>query len=328
MRVFPTSCMRLARCLLPCMAIGLGSALAQTYPDKATPIKMVVPFPAGSSADALARAVARGISEVASANVIVENKPGADGLIGMAAVKAARPDGYTLLMTTSSTQAVNPHLYAKLPYDPALDFIPLVTIATVPMMMNVGPSVPFKTVREFISAARTHPGKYTFASGTSTTRLVGEMLKHAAGVDMLAVPYKNLSDAMTDVSAGRVDFIIVDAATAGPFYEKGVRPMAITTATRSARFPDVPTLQEEGVEGYDASGWYASYFPAKTAPAIVAAMRDILSKATKPKYLADVFATAGMEPLNLAGDELDKFQREENVKWGKAVRSANLGPKP
>ncbi|MDR6858769.1 tripartite tricarboxylate transporter substrate binding protein [Variovorax guangxiensis] len=324
---FRRACLRLTSVVLISLAAGSSVAWAQSYPDKSTPIKVVVPFPAGTSADALARAVARGITEVSGAPVIVDNKAGADGFIGMEAAKLARPDGYTMLLTTSSTQVVNPHLHAKLPYDPVLDFVPLGTVAKVPMFVNVGPSVPFKTARELIGAARANPGKYTFGGGTSTVRIVGEMLKQATGVDMLAVPYKNLPDAMMDTASGRIDFVIVDAATAGPFYEKGVRPIAVTTAARSSRFPDVPTLQEEGVAGFEATGWYAAYFPAKTPPSVVAAMRDILYKATRRRFVGELFTAAGMEPLDIAADDLDRFQREEMEKWSKAVRAANLGPK-
>src|SRR5258706_13668303 len=152
------------RVLVPIFLAALitsGLAVAQPYPDKSQPIKMIVPFGPGSSADQLARAVARGIGEVAGVNVIVDNRPGADGFIGVEAAKQARPDGYTLLVTTNSTQVVNPHLYNKLPYDPIADFIPLAGVARVPMMVNVGPSVPFKTAREFMAAARANPGKYT-----------------------------------------------------------------------------------------------------------------------------------------------------------------------
>lgn len=316
--------MRFLTSLLLAAVLAPGLAGAQTYPDKSVPIKIIVPFGPGSSADALGRAVARGLAEVSGVTVIVENRAGADGLIGIEAAKLSRPDGYTMLLTTNSTQVVNPHLYKKLPYDPISDFVPLAGVARVPMMMNVGPHIPFKTVREFVAAMRANPGKYTIASATSTTRVAGEMLKSAAGVDILAVPFKNFSDAFTDVVAGRIDMVIVDAATAGPFYQTGVRPMATTIAYRSARFPEVPTLQEEGIAGYDAGGWYAAFFPDKTPQAIVDTMRDHLSKALKTSYVTDVYTTAGMEPLNVAPQDMDKFQRAEFERWGAAVRAANL----
>lgn len=311
------------QCLLGAL-FTVGVAVAQTYPDKSLPIKVIVPFGAGSSADVLARALARAITDVSGVSTIVDNKPGADGLIGVEAAKLSRPDGYNLMVTTNSTQVVNPHLYLKLPYDPIADFIPLAGVARVPMMVNVGPTIPFATVPEFVAAARANPGKYTVGSATSTTRVAGEMLKSAAHIDMLTVGYKNFADAFNDVVAGRLDMVIVDAVTAGPFYTRGVRPMATTIANRSARFPNIPTLQEGGVAGYDAGGWFAAFFPVKTPASAVRTMREILQKALLTKGVTDVYAVAGMEPLNVKPEDMERFQQVEFEKWGNAVRVANL----
>ena len=314
------------RFLALCALTAAAAASAQSWPDKATPIKLVVPFGAGTSTDTLARAIGRGMADVAGVNVIVDNKPGGDAIIGVQAVKQAAADGYTILLTSLSSQVVTPHMHAQLPYDPLVDFVPLVGVAKTPLMFNVGPSLPFKTVREFVAAARANPGKYTVGSSSPTTKLMGEMFARAAGIELLGVPYKNFSDAMVGLAAGQIDIVIVDAATAGPFYKQGVRPIATTAAARTALHPNVPTMKEEGLADFEIIGWFAAFYPAKTPPAAVVAMRDMFDKAMKTKHVTDVYGVFAMEPMNLAGDDLDKFQRAEFDKWGKAVRAANMGP--
>ncbi|WP_198084592.1 tripartite tricarboxylate transporter substrate binding protein [Variovorax sp. E3] len=318
---------RLIQLLLLWLVIGLGSATAQSYPEKSKPIRLVVPFNAGSSTDAIGRALARGMAEVAGLNVVVENMPGAEAVLGTRAVKQAAPDGYTMLLTTLSTHAVNPHMLPKLPYDPIKDFVPLVGVAQGPLVMSVGPAFPFKSAREFFAAARANPGKYTFGSASATTRLAGEMLGQAAGIRLLAVPYKSFSDLMTNLVAGEIHFTIADVGGMKPFYGSGVRPLASVSGKRIPAFPDVPTMQEEGLPSYEASVWFATYFPANTPPAIAERMRDLLNDAAKTKYVTEVLSTSSLEPMPLAGQELDAFQRAELEKWGKAVRAANLGPK-
>lgn len=316
----------LRRQLLAAAALlASGVAAAQsTYPDKSRPIRVFCPFGAGTSTDLLARAVARGMADNNGVNVIVDNRVGADGVIGMQAAKTAPGDGYNMVFTSLSTQVVNPHTFRQLPYDPTADFIPLAGLAKTPLMMNLGSSVPFRTAREFIAAAKANPGKYTFGSGTTTTRLVGEILQQSAGIELLNVPYKALTDAMTNLAGGQIDLVLVDPATAGAFYKQGVRPVATTSASRASQYPDVPTLQEEGVAGFEVVGWFAAYFPAKTPPAMVAAMREMLGNALKTKHVADVYSTFAMEPLPLLGDELAAFQSEELKTWGKAVRAAGM----
>ena len=308
------------------MASGLSTtlALALAFPDKSKPIRVIAPYGPGTSTDVLARAVARGMTEISGANVVIDNRVGADGIIAMQAAKAAAPDGYTVVFTSLSTQVVNPHTFKQLPYDAFADFIPLAGLGTTPLMMNLGPSAPFKTAREFIAAAKAEPGKYTFGSGTTTTRLVGEILQKSAGIQLLNIPYKALTDTMTNLAGGQIHLVLVDPGTAAPFYKLGVRPVATTAAKRVSQFPEVPTLQEEGLAGFEAVGWIAAYYPAKTPPAIVAAMQELISSATKTRYVTDVYKTFAMEPLPLVGDQLDKFQREESKKWGAAVRAAGL----
>ncbi|HSV79397.1 MAG TPA: tripartite tricarboxylate transporter substrate binding protein [Ramlibacter sp.] len=318
--------MRTLRFLALGLAMAVGAASAQTYPDKTRPIKLVVPSGAGTSADLLARALARGMADVAGLNVVVDNKAGADGVIGAQAVKNAPPDGYTLLLTSSSTQAINPHLFNHLPYDPVTDFVPVAGIAKTSLVMNAGPTVTAKTAREFIASARVNPGKYTFGNGTATTRLAGELLQTLTGIKLLSVPYKNLADAMQGLAAGQLDLVFIDAASASSYYKLGVRPLAVTGTTRTPALPNVPTLREEGVAGYDITGWFATYLPAKTPPEVAASLRDIVQKAAAGKYVSEVLANFSMEPLEFAGNDLMTFQRAEAVKWGKLVREAKMGP--
>lgn len=304
------------------MVVGIASA--QTYPDKAKPIRVIAPFGVGTSTDVLARAVARGVAETSGVNLVIDNRVGGEGVIALQAAKTAPADGYTMLFTSLSTQVVNPHMFKQLSYDPVADFVPLVGLAKTPLMLNLGTSTTFNTAREFFAAAKAAPGKYTYGSASATTRAAGEILQREAGIQLLNVGYKNFTDAMSNLASGMIDLVLVDPATAGAFYKQGVRPVATTVATRLRQYPDVPTLREEGLKDFEVVGWFAAYFPAKTPPAAVAAMREILRAALKTKYVTDVYSTFAMEPLDAAGEQLDAFQRQELDRWGKAVRAAGL----
>jgi tripartite-type tricarboxylate transporter receptor subunit TctC len=212
----------------------------------------------------------------------------------------------------------------NLPYDPFTDFVPLVGVNKTSLYFHVSPSVHFKSLAEFVEDARKNPGKYTVSSGSTTMLMAGEMLNQAAGIKLLAVPFKNATDAVTAVASGQVDLVIVDAAMASPYYSRGVRALATTTPARTKRYPELPTAKEEGVPGYQVVGWFGTYFPAHTPPAISAAMRDLLANALKTKYVTDVLSNFAMEPFD--GD-LAAWEREDYERWGKAVRAANMGPK-
>ncbi|MFZ4286345.1 Bug family tripartite tricarboxylate transporter substrate binding protein [Variovorax sp. HJSM1_2] len=305
------------------------SAFAQVYPDKSRAVRVLVPFGAASSTDILARALAKGISDVAGLNVIVDNKAGAEGQIGMVAGKTAAPDGYTLVMTTSSTQVLNPHMIPNLAYDPVVDFTPVAGIAKFSLILNAGPSVTQPNLRELLKAARENPGKFSFGSGTATTRLAAELLQSLGGIKLLAVPYKSQTDAIVGLAGGQVDIVFMDLPGSSPHYKSGrVRPLAVTGTSRMSALPDVPTAQEEGLAGYEVSGWWAAYFPAKTPPAIVAAMRDIVEKALKTQSVKDAFTTYALEPLPLTGNAFTAFQQSDSLRLGKLVRDANLASKP
>ena len=301
-------------------------AFAQTYPDKSRSLKIIVPFGAGSSQDLLARSLGRGITEVSGLTVFVENRPGAEAVIGMQAAKNSRADGYTLLLTNSSAQVLNVHTLPQLPYDPVADFVPLVGIAKFSLVMNARPSLPFKSIRELIEGARTNPDKYTYASATASTRVAMEMFEHQAGIKLKQIPYKTMADATTALVGGQVDLLMNDVATVVAYYKSGqLRPLATTGLTRMAALPNVPTLREAGLPDYELTGWVATYFPAHTPPAIVATMQDIVRKAAKTHYVVDALALASFEPLELSGDQLTALQRSESEKWGKLLRGAGAG---
>lgn len=317
------------RRLLVAAAAGTLSSLphlgwAQAFPDKNKPIRLIAPFGAGTSADVLARSIARSMNELYGLNVVIDNRVGADGVIGVQTVRTSPADGYTILITSLSTQVVNPHTFKKLPYDPMRDLMPLSGAGKTALMVNLGPSTSFKTAREFIDAAKSQPGKFTIGSGTSTTRMAGEMFSRAAGIQTLSVPYKALTDAMTNLAGGQIDAVLVDAAVAGPYYKQGVRPVATTGPTRPALMPQVPTLQEEGLPGFEVIGWFATYAPAGTPAAVAATLTDMINHAVQSRYVSDVYAMFSMEPLALSGDRLNAFQQSELDKWGKAVHAAGL----
>jgi len=314
------------RYLMLVFAFWSGAAISQNYPDPSKPIKIVVPFGTGSSADLLARAVARGIEDQ-GLKAIVDNKPGAAGIIGMREVKNAQPDGYTMVFSNLSTQVLNQFFLPELPYDPVGDFTPIMGIGICPLVLNMSTHLPFTSATELIDAAKKNPGKYRYGSATSTTQLAAELLNSEAGIAITYVPYKAMAQASLAMASGEVDIVFNDAITSKPFYDNGrVRPLAITGPTRIPQLPNVPTLQELGVD-YDFTPWLAAYFPAKTPSHIVSAMQEILKKSIHSTYVIEAMEQASYVPLAVAGTELTVLQRAESEKWGKLVEDADLKPK-
>lgn len=299
-------------------------AYSQSFPEKTKQIRGISPYAVGSTGDTLARAYAQAMSENLGTSIIVDNRPGAEGTIGVQFAKSAPPDGYTVLFTSLSTQVVNPHLFKKLSYEPLTDLIPVAGTMKTALCLTVSPNLPFKTAKEFIEAARNAPDKYSYASISATTRVAGEMLGKSAGIKLLNVPYKNFSDLVSDLLAGRVDAFMIDPPSSLPFVKQGVRVLAAAAPKRLQAFPDVPTFQELGISGMEVVGWHAAYVPSKTPPEIVAILRDSIRKASNSKYVKDYFNTFGMEALDLSGPELSAFQRVEYEKWSKAVQDAGL----
>ncbi|HSV77972.1 MAG TPA: tripartite tricarboxylate transporter substrate binding protein [Ramlibacter sp.] len=319
--------MKLIRSFLLGLALVAGVAQAQTFPDKSRPLRIIVPAGAASTSDLLARAYGRAITEVAGLPVVVENKPGAEGVIGLQAVKSAPADGYTIMLTSNSTQVLNSLMLPNLPYDPVADFVPLTGAGKAALVMYVSAGLPLRSAHEFIEAARANPGKHTFGSNTATGRLLGEMVEQMAGIKLLSVPFKTLPEVMTAVGAGQVDMAFATVSTADAYLKAGrVRPLAVTSATRLAALPNVPTLREQGLRDYDLTSWLATYAPAGTPPAVAATLRDILRKAGQASTVKDVLHNFAMEPLELAGDELTALQRAETEKWRKVTRASAQRP--
>ena len=302
-----------------------ATAMAQAYPAK--PITFVVPFAAGSATDQLARALGQSVTEQTKQAVIVDNKAGASGMLAAQSAARAAPDGYTVLITTNTTQAANEHLYKKMPYDPVKDFAPVTGLGKGGQILVVNSNSPYKSVADLLAAARKSPGKLSFASGSSSSRVAGEMLKQLSGVDILHVPYKSNPLAITDLLGSQIDLMITDTSTGMPQVKSGkLRALGYSTQKRSVQLPDVPTIAEAGVKGYDMGYWFAAYVPAGTPPAVVTRLNELLVSGVKSAAAKAFFDMAGSEAWTTTPDELAKFQASETQKWGKVIKAAGIEP--
>jgi tripartite-type tricarboxylate transporter receptor subunit TctC len=300
-----------------------AAALAQAFPSR--PVTFIVPFAAGSATDQLARALGQSITEQTKQTVVVENKAGASGMMAAQAAARAAPDGYTVLITTNTTHAANGHLYKKLPYDAVKDFAPVTGLGKGGQVLVVNAASPYKTVADLLAAAKKDPAKLSFGSGSSSSRVAGEMLKQLAGIDLLHVPYKSNPLAITDLLGGQIDLMITDTSTGVPQVKAGkLRALGYSTTKRSSQLPEVPTLEEAGVKGYDMGYWFAAYVPAGTPAPIVARLNELLQQGVKSAAAKAFFDTAGSEPWTTTPDELAKFQAAETQKWGKVIKAAGI----
>ncbi|MCA0327711.1 MAG: tripartite tricarboxylate transporter substrate binding protein [Proteobacteria bacterium] len=311
--------------LLAAASLAAPLAQAQDYPTK--PITLIVPFGPGSGTDQAARVMAQGLGEEVKVPVVVENKAGASGFLAAQYVAKAAPDGHTLLITTNTTQSANEHLFKKLPYDPVKDFAPITLLSKGHMLLLVRPDSPYKSVADLLAAARKSPGKLNFASGSSSSRVASELLKQMAHVDMVNVPYKSNPLGITDLIGGQVDFMFADAPTALPQVQGGkLRALAASGTKRLPAVPEVPTVAEAGVKGYDMSYWTAMYAPAGTPPAIIARLNQLFAKASGTELSKSFQArTSGEEALSTP-EGLARFQAEESKKWGQVIRAAGIQP--
>lgn len=319
--------MRFVRLLLLGLALLAAAATAGTYPDKSKVLRIILPQGPGSASDVVTRALGKAITDTSGLTVVIDYKPGAETVVGVQTLLNAPADGYSMLIVSSSTPVLNVVMMPNLPYDPFRDFVPLAGLSKAMLTMNLGPSTPFKSAREFIAAAKDAPGKYTFASSTPTTRLAGELLQSATGIKLLNVPYKSTTAAATALAGGEVDLFLVDPSSIAAHWQGGrARAVAVTGATRLGAFPQLPTLREEGVADYDVTAWFASYFARGTPPEAAAAMRAILHKAVKEAVFTETLARVGMEPLDLSGDQLTALTHKEVDMWSRVVKAANLKP--
>lgn len=295
-------------------------AHAQAWPAK--PIRLVVPYSAGGTADLLGRSIARKLGESLGQQVIIENRTGAGGGIGADLVAKSKSDGYTLLMGTIATHAINPNLYPDNPYDPVKDFAPVLLVATMPNLLVVNPAVPAKNVRELIALAKAKPGELAFASaGSGTTQhLSGELFKKMAGVDMLHIPYKGNAPAVADLVGGQVQVMFDNIPISLQQVRAGkLRALAVTGPKRSPVLPDIPTIAEAALPGYSVTSWFALFAPAGTPAEIVATLNKEAHKALGDKTVHQQLVDQGIEPAGGTPEQLAAHIRAELSRWKKIV---------
>lgn len=309
------------------MAAALPASAQQSANFPSKPITFVVPFAAGSATDLIARALGQAVSQSTGQSVIVENKGGASGIIAAQAAARAPADGYTVLVTTNTTHAANEHLYKKLPYNPVKDFVPLTGLGKGGQVLVVNASAPFNSVQELLEHAKKNPGKLSFGSGSSSSRMAGEMLKQLGGVDILHVPYKSNPLAITDLMGGQIDLMITDVSTGVPQIQAGkLKALGFSTEERSVMLPDVPTIAEAGVKGYSMGYWFAAYAPAGTPAEVTNKLSQLLGDAVQSKSAEGFYKQSGTTKWRGTSAELAKFQADETQKWGKVVKAAGIQP--
>ncbi|GKS99243.1 tripartite tricarboxylate transporter substrate binding protein [Acidovorax sp. SUPP3434] len=313
----------LAAALVVAATAAVPTAFAQAFPNK--PITIIVPFAAGGTTDILARVIGQGLSAELGQSVVVDNRAGAGGNIGGQMAARAPADGYTLFMGTVGTHAINAALYKKMPFDPVKDFAPLTRVANVPNLLVANPNQPYKTVQELIAYAKANPGKVNFGSSGSgsSIHLSGELFKSMAKVDMQHVPYKGSAPAVTDLLGNQIGIMFDNMPSAIQHVRSGkLRPIAVTTAKRSPELPDVPTIAEAGVPGYEATSWFGMFAPAGTPAPIVAQLNKALVKVLSQPETKKKLADQGAEPVSETPEQFAAFIQAESAKWGKVVKES------
>ena len=320
-RMLPTVMMLIATALAP------GDAAAQSYPSR--PIRQIVPFTPGGTTDILARTVGQKMTEALGVQVIIDNRPGAAGNIGAEAAAKAKPDGYTLLMGTLGVLAVNPALYIKLPYDPVRDFAPITLVAIVPNILVTNPSLPARSVKELIALAKSRPGEFKYGStgAGGTPYLAVEYFKLMAGVELLEIPYKGAAPLATDLISGETALTISGIPTLLPHVKSGrLRALAVSSATRSAAVPELPTISEAGLPGYEVSTWYGVLAPAGTAREIIAKLNSVIVSGIKQPDVADRLTAEGAEPVGGTPEQYGELIRTEITRWAKVIKATGVKP--
>ena len=300
-------------------------ATAQAYPAK--PIRWISPWPAGGANDIFSRAIGQKIGESLGQQVLVDNRPGAAGTIGSDIAAKAPADGYTLVMGSSPTHAIAPALYPALPYDPLRDFSAVTLVGSVPNVLVLHPSVPAKTVKEFIAVAKARPGKLNFAStGNGTSQhLSAELFKFMAGLDMVHIPYKGTAPALTELVAGQVDLAFENMPALIPHIQAGrLRALAVTTTKRSAVMPELPTIAEAALPGYDASVWFGVFAPAGTPRPVIDRLHGEILKALQTQDLKSRMVAMGTDVSGMGPDDFSAYVRKEIPKWANLVIAAGV----
>lgn len=300
------------------------AALAQpTYPSK--PIRFIIPFAPGGATDIMARMIGQKLTEAWGQPVVVDSKPGANGIIASEATAKAAPDGYTMLLAVLSTHATNVSLYSKLPYDPVRDFTPVVLMAYTPLVLVVPAASPFRSVKDLVDAARAKPGQLNFSAGTATIHLTGELFKSVTGTDITAVPYKGTVPGLMAVMSGEVGFTFEPPVTALPQIKGSrVRALAVTSPQRSPLLPDVPTVQEAGVPSFEAYSWFGIMMPAGVPRGITAKMEsEVLRILTLPD-IKEKLSASGLDLLPMTGERFAAFAKTETEKWAKTIKASGM----
>jgi tripartite-type tricarboxylate transporter receptor subunit TctC len=301
------------------------TAHADTYPSK--PITIVVPFGPGSATDTIARVVGQQLGAALKQSVIVEDRAGANGALSALYVARSSPDGYTLFLSTNSPHSAVPFLIKNPGYDPVKDFAAITRMGSYTLMLCIHPSIPANSVRELIDYAKANPGKLSFASGNTSGVVAGETLKHWAEIDLLHVPYKSTPPALNDVLAGRVSMMFADLTTAVPHVRAGtLRALASTRLQRSSLIPDLSTMDEAGVTGFDMDSWAAIFAPAGTPAEIITLLNKELRRIIDSEEVKASLGKAGFEAFSSSPQELEEFVKVQLAKWGKMIKDAGIQP--
>ena len=314
-----------AACALVLGASPAALPAQEPYPSK--PIKLVVPFPPAGGTDTLSRAIAQSIANDTKWLIVVENKPGAGGNIGLEATAKSPPDGYTIAMGQTANLAVNPALYGSMPYDPLKDFAPVALVSSQPLILVVSTQSPYRTLKELVDAARAEPGRINMASSSNGTigHIGGELFQRRAGIKMTHVPYKGAGGAVTDLMGGSVDCFFGNTQAVGGLVSGGkLRAIAVTSPRRLASFPDVPTVAESGFPGFEAATWSGLVAPAGTPKPVVDRLNAAVQSALKRPEMTRRLDEDGSTPLGGSPQQFADFIRTEHAKWGAAVRDAGI----
>jgi tripartite-type tricarboxylate transporter receptor subunit TctC len=307
-------------------AVSLSAAAhAQSYPTK--PITIVTAFGPGSASDTITRVVAQPLGAALKQSVIVEARPGANGAISAMYVARAPADGYTLLMTTNSPHSAAPFLMKNIAYDPVKDFTPVTRLGSFTLMLLIHPSIPAKNVKELIAHVKANPGKLSFASGNTAGVVAGETIKHFGKLDMLHVPYKSTPQALVDLIAGRTSMMVTDFTTGSPHVQSGaLRALAITRIKRSVLYPDLPTMDEAGIPGFDMDAWAGFVAPANMPPDVLATLSNAMRPIIDSPEVKSAMLKAGFESFSSSPQELGDFIKLQLGKWEKMVKDAGIQP--
>jgi tripartite-type tricarboxylate transporter receptor subunit TctC len=301
--------------------VAAAPAHAQGFPNR--PVKIIVPQTPGGASDALARVIAQKLSSKWGQPVVVENRAGAGGNIGMDAVAKAPPDGYTLLMSYVGTHAINGALYPSLPFDPEKDFAPVATLATLPFVLVVNPGLPAKSVEELVALSKKQQVAYGSAGNGSVNHLLGEMFNAQAGVKMMHVPYRGAAPALTDLAGGQIQVVFTSMPSVAGFIRNGtMRALAVTSGRRSEAFKEIPTIAESGYAGFDVTPWFGLFATGGTPPAIVQQLNASINDALQDKEVVDKFRGQGAEVYLTKPDEFGQVLRADIVRWTKVVKDS------